>query len=347
MTAENQITQANTKVSKKKWSDYSISEKKESYLKYIVKEVAQAIKDNYAPFTKPIEQFERAYNPSNGMPFTTLNSLILDIKQKQHNYKENAWISLQDAKFLKADKSEIEAIFNNKDIPKVQTHYIKTFEIKPLYELDQNGNKIPVIDNNNNHVCNKNGELLYKLKLEPQIDRNGNIKYNERTGEPYMQFANEKIPVDPTLETRILYNIGEFKTIDKSRLKPINEIQEYKNRIAHKKDFDSINSPLIFQDLKEMLFPHTAGQILAYMKAQNDNSSYTPPEKGLNEVEKIQVERVVEKVLQAISENKNLATQFLNETPKQVQGKTQSKTSTPKNSKQQKGEEQTKSRGGR
>ncbi|PAF41062.1 ArdC-like ssDNA-binding domain-containing protein [Helicobacter sp. 11S03491-1] len=268
MPTENEINQTYTskiETPKKKWEDYTIQEKKESFLKHILKEVAQSIKGKYAPFTQPVEKFQRAYNPYNGLPFTTLNSLILDIKQKQHNYKENAWISLKDARFLKADKNEINAIFNDKDIPKAQVHYIKTFEMKPVYEMDKKGNKIP-----------------------------------------NTQIVKEKIPVDPTLETRFLYNIEVFKTIDKSHLKPINKDQKYRNYISHQKDFDPTNAPLIFQDLKKFLFDHTAGQIITYLKAQNENTGYIPPKKSLNEIEKIQVEKAIDEALKNIAENKNL-----------------------------------------
>lgn len=290
-------------VEKKKWEDYTLAEKKESYLKLVLKEIAESIKNDYAPFTKEAQSLPRAYNGSNGLPYTNLNSLMLDIKKKQHGYEDNIWISLNDARFLKADKEEIKSIFNNKDVPKTQVSYIKTFKIEFVYKLDKDGNKIPMVDQNGNQRLGKNGKPLFEILTEPQLDKNGIPKLNPNTGEPYFTYVNKKIPIDPTLETTFLYNIKEFKTIDRSRIKPLNEEQEYKNFIHHSKDFDSSNSFLIFQDIEKNLRDHTAGQIIAYLKAQNNNTSYTPPV-SLNETQKIQAQRSAEAVVEKILEEK-------------------------------------------
>lgn len=295
----------NNEVEKKKWEDYTLAEKKESYVKLVVKEIAEAIKNDYAPFTKEAQNFPRAYNGSNGLPYTNLNSLMLDIKQKQHSYEDNIWISLNDARFLKASKEEIDAIFNNKDIPKAQVSYIKTFEIEFVHKLDNDGNKIPILDQNGNQLMNKNGKPLFEIATEPKLDQNGFPIINPNTNQPYYKYVTKKNPIEPTLETRFLYNIKEFKTIDKSRIKPLNEEQEYKNYICHSKDFDSSKSPLIFQDIEKYLRTHTAGQIATYLKAQNDNTSYTPPT-SLNEAEKIQIQRNAEAVVERILEEKGL-----------------------------------------
>lgn len=150
---------------------------------------------------------------------------------------------------------------------------------------------------------------------EPQLDKDGIPKLNPKTGEPYFRYVNEKIPIEPTLETMFLYNIKEFKTIDKTRIKPLNEAQDYKNFIRHSKDFDSSNSFLIFQDIEKNLRDHTAGQIISYLKAQNNNTSYVPPV-SLNETQKIQAQRGAEAVVEKILEEKGLVKTEAKETPK-------------------------------
>lgn len=290
--ANNELSAGN-----KKWEEYTIDEKKESYLKLMTKEIAEAIKNNYAPFAQEAQNISRAYNGSNGLPYTNLNSLMLDIKQKQYGYEDNVWLSLKDARFLKASDKEIDSIFENKDIPKAQISYIKTFEIEMVYKRDKDGNKIPLLDENNNQRMSKNNEPLYEFALQPQLDKDGNPKLNPKTNQPYMKYATKKIPIEPTLETRILYNIEEFKTIDKKRLKPLNEEQEYKNFIRHQKDID--NPPLIFQDIEKNLRNHTIEEIIAYLTAQNNKTSYIPPV-NLHETQKLETQRNAEQTLKEI-----------------------------------------------
>ncbi|MDP2539828.1 ArdC-like ssDNA-binding domain-containing protein, partial [Helicobacter sp. faydin-H76] len=165
-TQEQNVQNNEVNTEKKKWEDYTLAEKKESYLRLVVKEIAEAIKNDYAPFTKEAKNLPRAYNGSNGLPYTNLNSLMLDIKQKQYGYEDNVWISLNDAKFLKATKEEIDSIFNNKNIPKAQVSYIKTFEIEFVYKLDKDGNKIPLLDENGNQRMNQNGKPLFEIATE-------------------------------------------------------------------------------------------------------------------------------------------------------------------------------------
>lgn len=341
MPVENGNNQ-NQNIERKKWEDYTLAEKKESYLKYVVKEIAESIKENRSPFMESVEKFQRAYNPSQkGKPYTSVNSLVLDIAQKKGNYKENAWISLKDSIYLGVSKEERNAIFSNKDIPHAQIHFIKTKEVVPVYELDKDGNKILEMDENGNQKLHKNGEPQYKYKMETKV--------NPKTNKPYTTIATRTIPIKPTLETRILYNIEEFKTINKNLLKPINEEQEYKNYIRHQDTFDATNAPLIFQDIEKVLYPQTANQILQYMQAQNEDKSYVL-EQGFNKTEKIEMEKVVEKgvksvgdtikgledkvkkledVLNKISEGKPILApevkEVVKETPKQTQQKTVSK----------------------
>lgn len=340
----------NTNTEKKKWEDYTLAEKKESYLKLVIKEIAEAIKNDYAPFTKEAQNLPKAYNGSNGLPYTNLNSLMLDIKKNQHGYEDNVWISLNDARFLKADKEEINAIFNNKDIPKAQVSYIKTFEIEFVHKLDKNGKKIPLKDQDGNHLMSKNGEPLFEIAKEEKLDQNGFPIINPNTNQPDYKYVTKKNPIEPTLETRFLYNIKEFKTIDKSRIKPLNKDQEYKNFIRHSKDFDSSKSSLIFQDIEKYLRSHTAGQIATYLKAQNNNTSYTPPT-GLNETEKIQVQRntgaMIKKILEEEglnqSEKKQISTQVKEESSKTPKQKNQVASDSNSN-KKSKTQEQTESK---
>ncbi|MDO7253930.1 hypothetical protein Q5I06_08300, partial [Helicobacter sp. faydin-H76] len=175
---------------------------------------------------------------------------------------------------------------------------------------------IPLLDENGNQRMNQNGKPLFEIATEVQLDKQGIPKLNQNTGEPYFQYATKKIPIEPTLETRFLYNISEFKTIDKSKIKPLNQEQEYKNFIRHSKDYDSSNSPLIFQDIEKYLRTHTAGQIATYLKAQNNNTSYALPV-SLNEAEKIQVQRSAEETLKKILKEEGLIKTEEKQTPTQ------------------------------
>ncbi|PAF46199.1 hypothetical protein BKH41_09440 [Helicobacter sp. 12S02232-10] len=288
---------------KKSWAEMSLEEKKDTFGNYIVYEVAMAMKGQYAPFLEKVETFNRAYNGLNGVPYNGLNSLVLDLKQKQGNYQSNVWLSLAEAKQLKVDEKEIDSIFQDNSIPKAKISFIKAFEYIPVYELDENGNKIPLLDKDGNQRLDKHTqEPLFRYVYEPQLDKDGNLKINLQTNQPYIQMKTEKVAIKPTLESKFLYNVDVFKTLDKNKMKPIKKEFLHKAILWNNKDFDHSKSHLIFGDIENKLHKATAEQIKGYLIAQNNDVAYEPPMK-LNETQKQEVERIINEKLKENAPN--------------------------------------------
>ena len=57
----------------------------------VVATIASSIKNQHAPFMRDIkaQNFERAFNPTNGNSWEGLNSLMLDIKKAEKKYPSN------------------------------------------------------------------------------------------------------------------------------------------------------------------------------------------------------------------------------------------------------------------
>ncbi|RDU74368.1 hypothetical protein CQA57_01255 [Helicobacter anseris] len=257
----------------KTWETMTLEEKKNSYAEYISFEIVQSIAKDRAPFKKDKskEEWQRAYNPSNGIPYNDLNSLILNIKQQEGNYKNNAWISLNDAAFLGAQKEELDSIFQNKNIVKAKISYIKTHKLEPIFKLDENGEKIPLLDENGKQrYSEKTGEMLFEYQTEVQKDQNGNIKLKEN-GEPFTKISTQKVAITPTLVTEHLFNIEEFATINKERLKPLNEELKFKNILKNNPQTPDEKKLPTYTLLEEnrLLYPDTLKQVKNYLYAQN------------------------------------------------------------------------------
>ncbi|PAF49434.1 hypothetical protein BKH41_01850 [Helicobacter sp. 12S02232-10] len=282
---------------KKTWTEMNLEEKKATFGNYLIYEIIKSAKEGYAPFQQKTETFDRAYNGLNGVPYHGLNSLILDIKQKEGKYQSNVWASLKDAKNLGASKEEIEAVFNDNSIPKAKVSFIKTFELQPVYKLDINGNKIPYLNQDGSQAFDKDKNPLFQYELEPNTDKNGNIKINLKTNQPYMKIKTERIDIEPTLESTFLYNIDAFQTIDKSKIKPIKVELFKKSMLWHSKDFDHSKTHIIFGDIEKNFNKTTAEQIKEYLIAQNNSKSYEPPIK-LNETQKNQVDYIVDYIVE-------------------------------------------------
>ena len=75
---------------------------RESITTNVVATIASSIKNQHAPFMRDIkaQNFERAFNPTNGNSWEGLNSLMLDIKKAEKKYPSNEWITIKDASFL-------------------------------------------------------------------------------------------------------------------------------------------------------------------------------------------------------------------------------------------------------
>ena len=264
----------------KKWEEMDLLEKKESYANYVVREIINSISGDYAVFRneKKAEEWQRAYNPTTGISFNNLNSLVLDIKQAQGKYQENAWISLRDAEFLGASRDELKDIFENKNLPKAKISYIKTHELQPIFKLDENGQKIPLLDKNGNQrISQRTGEPLYEYEMLPQKTLDGKIKLRD-DGQPFMKIATEKIAIEPTLVTEYLFNISEFKTLDRSRLKPINEDLKFNHIMRDNNEISEERKQVGFPALENNadLNKTIKYQIKSYLFAQNSERDFNP-----------------------------------------------------------------------
>ena len=284
---------------------------KENFKKQVHFEVGTAIKEGKAPFLRSHSAEDmaknRAYNPSNGIPYSGLNSLMLDIEKNRKNAPTNAWVSLRDAKNLGANPAEIEGLKNQWKDKAVRIQYIQTTETKNIYKLDENGQKIPYLDKNTGQpAIGKDGKPLYEFEMIPQLDDKGNVKYmfDKETKQPILdENGNQKIWMDiktetiklsePIYRTELLYNISEFKTIDQNKLKDINPKIEKQHIWKNSKDFTNGKTSVVLEDMKGILKDQTVEQIKEYFKAQNAKMDYKAPQ-GLNAIQKEQVQAMID-----------------------------------------------------
>ena len=276
-------------------------QKRDAYQESIEIGILRAIKNQNAPFfhNKKAEDMPRAYNVSNGMPYKGLNSLLLDIKKEEFSYENNQWISLDEAKTLGASADELQNFKDNwrenYANKAVKIHYPQTTETKYVFKRDENGNKIPKVDDKGNIKYLKDKEtgkyvikddekvVLYEVEMKKVITKNGkeiDVK------------VTEKVPLpEPKFRTELLYNVDEFKTIDRSKFKELNQnlVKAHILRHIANNDKDSVLKVMI-SDLK--LNPETMDAIQSYMNAQSRGFDYEVP-KGLNQKQKEQVEKIV------------------------------------------------------
>ncbi|TLD95392.1 DUF1738 domain-containing protein [Helicobacter jaachi] len=315
---------------KKTFADY-----KEAFATSIIAEIAQGIKTGKAPFFKDISakelQENRAYNALNGVPLDGMNSLKADLKCAQFEYNKNVWISLEDAQkmaqkgkegyektkeeidTIKAQfRAEMEAIkeARAKGIePETQTNwrnktisiqYIQIKKAEFVYKKDANGNKIPLLDSNNNQRIGANGQPLYEYELDmtkPYVDSQGKTQYQAKV---------EFVSIEPRFRTEILYNIDEFKTIDLSKIKPLNETIQRKHQFKHAQEWEKQNNGntlLVLNDIEKKLKPQTADQIKAYMKAQNNGTDYNVPTR-LNAIQREEVAQITKDLIAKYEQDK-------------------------------------------
>ena len=214
--------------------------------------IAASIKSQKAPFLRHqnASDMSRAYNAATGMPFNGINSLLLDIKTAEMGYTSNQWVSLTQANMLGAAPQEIEAAKTNWQKNAVSTHFIQKKEVKPIYSNE------PLLDKEGNQVVKKNGEPAFKFAT----DEKGNVLYETKD-------------IEPTLKRELLYNIENFPSIDRSRIKELNVQKEYKHIYKHSKEQQAGVKSVILEDIAEKLTPVTKEQIETYFKAQTLNKN--------------------------------------------------------------------------
>ncbi|MDE7235264.1 MULTISPECIES: ArdC family protein [Helicobacter] len=269
--------------------------------------IAASIKSQKAPFLRHqnASDMSRAYNAATGMPFNGINSLLLDIKKAEMGYTSNQWVSLTQANMLGAAPQEIEAAKTNWQKNAVSTHFIQKKEVKPIYSNE------PLLDKEGNQVVKKNGEPAFKFAT----DEKGNVLYETKD-------------IEPTLKRELLYNIENFPSIDRSRIKELNVQKEYKHIYKHSKEQQAGVKSVILEDIAEKLTPVTKEQIETYFKAQNYKQDYSVP-KSLNQKQKEQVEQIATQIIKKQDEK---ATKVQKPTQEQEKAKT-AKTEAPKTTK--------------
>ncbi|WP_276890389.1 ArdC family protein [Helicobacter japonicus] len=269
--------------------------------------IATSIKSQKAPFLRHqnASDMSRAYNAATGMPFNGINSLLLDIKKAEMGYTSNQWVSLTQANMLGAAPQEIEAAKTNWQKNAVSTHFIQKKEVKPIYSNE------PLLDKEGNQVVKKNGEPAFKFAT----DEKGNVLYEAKD-------------IEPTLKRELLYNIENFPSIDRSRIKELNVEKEYKHIYKHSKEQQAGVKSVILEDIAEKLTPVTKEQIETYFKAQNYKQDYSVP-KSLNQKQKEQVEQIATQIIKKQDEK---ATKVQKPTQEQEKAKT-AKTEAPKTTK--------------
>lgn len=281
----------------------------------IVDENGREVRGNsFAPFLRDqkAENLQRAYNASTGNAFMGINSLLLDIKKAEFGYQTNQWVTLRQARMLGASEADIQKAQEQWQEKSVQTHFVNTKIAVPAYEKDENGNKIPLLDKEGNqrYALDKDGNRkldengnsipLYKFKYEDtniQLkDKDGKLLFNE-DNQPIMKQKQvfEIQNVEPKLDTNRLYNLAEFPSVVKERVKPLNKESEYKHIYRHLHD-EKKSKGVILQDL-EKISPTTREQIEHYFKAQNFKQDYKVPQ-ALNERQKAQVAEIANKIVE-------------------------------------------------
>lgn len=210
----------------KKWEDYTHEERLESFAKYAKFQITNAIRENLKVWETKNEENQtlRPFNAVSGSFYNGLNSILLEVEAKRKNYQNGAWITQQQAKMMGVKIKEGEQ--------GVKIAYIKQSETR--IKKDENGNPL----------------------TEPQIDKEGNVKINPKTGEPYWRYVTEKVKLDnPILETAYLYHQSQCD-LDLSRV----VMPNLTNNALE------IKEPIISDKIG--LYPQTKQEICNYLDSQ-------------------------------------------------------------------------------
>lgn len=240
-----------------------------------IAEIVSAIKRKDAPFLHDVkkESIQRAYNASTGLAYEGINSLLIDIKQAEHQYPTNQWLSLDEAQKLGVQEDELAHIRQNwkEEYAEkcIKVHYLQKTKFEPVYKLDEQGQKIPLLDDEGNQRIGKNGKPLFEY--------DGEVKTNPKTGKTYFEAKMQKVMLEnPILHTDLLYNVAEFKSLDKEKIRPLNEEMVKKHLLINLKAQENgqDRTRVFFENLKDQLYPNTIAQIEHYLKAQSFEKDY-------------------------------------------------------------------------
>lgn len=258
--------------------------------------------ESFAPFLKHQEakDMQRAYNAMTGASYSGINSLLLDIKKAEMKYETNQWVNTAQAKMLGATEEEINAAKSKWQENSLKIHYVQTKEKVPVV-TDK-----PLLDNNNNPKYLKDGSPAYEWAhtMEQRKDKDGNLMFKEVDGkyEPvmYKKYIYETKNITPVLKEERLYNIANFPSIDKAKIKPLNPEIERMHIYQHSREGNR-SKGVILEDIADRLHPVTRDQIETYFKAQNFKKDYDVPQ-ALNERQKEQVNNMINDALKNTQE---------------------------------------------
>ncbi|WP_163566066.1 ArdC family protein [Helicobacter suis] len=232
----------------KSWEAMSVAEQKAMFRDFLANEINLALEQGLT-----FKPNNRAYNTYSGSAYSGLNALILDAKQQEGNYTSNAWISLEEAQHLGADARELEFIHNNTEssqnpqgsIKKASISYIKTHEIQSVPKKDAFDNPIPLLDANGNQLHDRYGTYLFEME-------------------------KVRVEIPPRLEIKHLYNIECFKSLDQTRLKPLDSKSLKPMYVGQY--FSVENKNLVIHDLSAKLTTPQYQRVLDYASQYNQHN---------------------------------------------------------------------------
>lgn len=194
---------------RKSWEQMDNAEKKESFDKYMKYKLFEAHKTGKADWQKDMSKEEvdntMPYNAKTGNTYSRETNMLLRAEMAIKGYDKAQFVTMEQGNAmggvlkLKHDEQtgEVVKTKNGKDarVDGVKMLYIADHELRP--KLDKDGKEVTAV-----------------VK-----DRDGNVKYDQETGQPMTYVVKEKIPIKPRLETKTLYHVSQFDGLDESKIK--------------------------------------------------------------------------------------------------------------------------------
>ncbi|CUU72748.1 ArdC-like ssDNA-binding domain-containing protein [Campylobacter hyointestinalis] len=194
---------------RKSWEQMDNAEKKESFDKYMKFKLFEAHKTGKADWQKDMSKEEVdntiPYNAKTGNTYSRETNMLLRAEMAIKGYDKAQFVTMEQGNAmggvlkLKHDEQtgEVVKTKNGKDarVDGVKMLYIADHELRP--KLDKDGKEVTAV-----------------VK-----DKDGNVKYDQETGQPMTYVVKEKIPIKPRLETKTLYHVSQFDGLDESKIK--------------------------------------------------------------------------------------------------------------------------------
>ncbi|PPB55963.1 ArdC-like ssDNA-binding domain-containing protein [Campylobacter hyointestinalis] len=194
---------------RKSWEQMDNAEKKESFDKYMKFKLFEAHKTGKADWQKDMSKEEvdntMPYNAKTGNTYSRETNMLLRAEMAIKGYDKAQFVTMEQGNAmggvlkLKHDEQtgEVVKTKNGKDarVDGVKMLYIADHELRP--KLDKDGKEVTAV-----------------VK-----DKDGNVKYDQETGQPMTYVVKEKIPIKPRLETKTLYHVSQFDGLDESKIK--------------------------------------------------------------------------------------------------------------------------------